>query len=1202
MSTIVGMSTAVSATAAAEPAPSATLLERNLAMLGARSRRAAEAIRRAQPREGLCLQFAPDGGLTGMLDGRRLGSARQPIQEGERWAAGVDIKSAAAFVVLGFGLGHHIAALVRRLKRSGVVAVFEPDAGLLRAVLERVDCSAWLGQGVALVTEAEDPTAVSAGLAGFEGFVAAGVEVIAHPASEARLAPAVGAFTTGLAKVVGALRTHIITTMVQTDVTIRNALMNLDVYAARSGAGCGIAELAGLGAGRAGIVVSAGPSLARNLALLEDPRVRERCVIVAVQTVLKPMLARGIKPHLVVALDYHEISKRFYEGLTAREVEGVTLVAEPKANAVITQSFPGGVRMAEDDFLSELLGPGLAPPLGKIKPGATVAHLAYSLARHVGCDPVILMGQDLGFTDGQYYAAGAAIHDVWAPELNAFNTLEKMEWERIVRMRGNLQRATDDLGRAVYTDDQMATYLEQFEREFAADTARGLQVIDATEGGVRKAHTETMTLRAALDSFVLGLAPMEPWPMAPAAGALEAGRARAVRDRLARVRRDVQRVGSLSSKTRGHLEEMLKHHHDTARVNHLIGKTDACREEVKTLLPAWTLVQKLNQTGAFKRFRADRAIGLDEAMTPLEVQRRQIERDVENVRWLKDSAEVLNDVLGAAAGVFEGKPRRVRDVTPPTEEEALGGATAGAAHRAAVTFLGVVVGLGGATRRSFAGRSALGLMLSRLSRCERVRRWVVMSDEPDAAREIVERARLNARVDVVDAGRETHPRWEAVRASRRLARECWRGAPGGLTAYDEVFAAPMISRVLGERGGEAALVVGADWALVDPVLCDETAARLAENPQANPLAFTQAPPGLAGLALSRALLDELAEGQRRGDQGASIGALLRYTPLKPRHDPIAKPWCVSIDAPVRGSARRYIPDDAAGSAMMAAAFAADGLDLERCSAAEIVAALECYSEKHPPSAPAWITLEVIGPLGEIMDTSLAKRMIAEACDTGADPVITLRAGTPMGDAMDHPAWAELIGAARRLGLTTHLRTALTGAGAADQVIAAGVDTVSVDLFAAEAGLDAVLRGGPGFEAAALNLDQLIARPRDAQPWWVIPRLTRRDEVYAQVEAFHARALVLAGAAALDPLERPMLGARIQPLGKPIAAARRDWRSRLLVHCDGSVPADERARDAGGIAADLKGQSLGEGWTALMARRYASWRAGGDDHPDLWTGW
>mgnify|MGYP006914685245 CR=1 FL=1 len=71
--------------------------------------------------------------------------------------------------------------------------------------------------------------------------------------------------------------------------------------------------------------------------------------------------------------------------------------------------------------------------------------------------PVILVGQDLAFTDGQYYSAGAAIHDVWAPELGAFRTLETLEWERIVRMRSLLRKVRAQGGGEAYSDEQLAT-------------------------------------------------------------------------------------------------------------------------------------------------------------------------------------------------------------------------------------------------------------------------------------------------------------------------------------------------------------------------------------------------------------------------------------------------------------------------------------------------------------------------------------------------------------------------------------------------------------------------------------------------------------------------------------------------------------------------------------------------------------------------
>src|SRR5262249_49613715 len=67
----------------------------------------------------------------------------------------------------------------------------------------------------------------------------------------------------------------------------------------------------------------------------------------------------------------------------------------------------------------------------------------------------------------------------------------------------------------------------------------------------------------------------------------------------------------------------------------------------------------------------------------------------------------------------------------------------------------------------------------------------------------------------------------AMGAARLWADTCWRGGLGGFTVFDEVLDAPLLVRALnagneetGERGFDAGLLVGCDWCLVDPELCD----------------------------------------------------------------------------------------------------------------------------------------------------------------------------------------------------------------------------------------------------------------------------------------------------------------------------------------------------------------------------------------------
>ena len=57
----------------------------------------------------------------------------------------------------------------------------------------------------------------------------------------------------------------------------------------------------------------------------------------------------------------------------------------------------------------------LAPMrLGKdrLRAGATVAHLAFYLAEYLACDPIVFVGQDLGFSDGLAYTPGTSYEEV----------------------------------------------------------------------------------------------------------------------------------------------------------------------------------------------------------------------------------------------------------------------------------------------------------------------------------------------------------------------------------------------------------------------------------------------------------------------------------------------------------------------------------------------------------------------------------------------------------------------------------------------------------------------------------------------------------------------------------------------------------------------------------------------------------------------
>ncbi|MEM9790652.1 MAG: 6-hydroxymethylpterin diphosphokinase MptE-like protein [Planctomycetota bacterium] len=579
-----------------------------------------------------------------------LASRYDPIKEADRLIEGIDHAAIATVAVLGIGLGYHVQRLVAAQKGNGLTIAYEPDTALLRAVLERVDHSAWLGTPHTILADAStDRPALLAMVEKRAGVMTQGLHLVNQPLAARRFPDDVRAFNQMLTEVLAFCRTNVATTLVNSSRTVHNVTHNLAHYAA----GSTTDPLIDAAKGCPAVCVAAGPSLAKNVDLLSDPEVRSRVVVIAVQTALRPLLDRGIRPDFVTAIDYSEISSRFYEDLPA--LPDVTLVAEPKAHPTILDAYPGPIRCARNAFNDQLLG-DLARPIQPIRAATTVAHLCFYLAQHLGCDPILFIGQDLGFADGLYYCPGTAVHRVWSPELNQLNTVEMLEWTRIARMRSHLQKIDGHDGQSIYTDEQMVTYLKQFERDFAEAPQT---IIDCTQGGAIKQHAQRMTLADAIAEHAT-----QPVPELPhARHEPQADRLSAVIDRLRDRVDEIVAVRRASRESIGLLRQMLKHQRDTKRMDRLFKKLLPHQKKIDgELRTAFQLVSQLNTVGQFRRAKADRAIahaGHDRYAR----QAAQIERDIAN---LEVTVEACDEALKTFRSALDHNRAKL-DAAEPTD-------------------------------------------------------------------------------------------------------------------------------------------------------------------------------------------------------------------------------------------------------------------------------------------------------------------------------------------------------------------------------------------------------------------------------------------------------------------------------------------------------------------------------------------------------
>ncbi len=563
----------------------------------------------------------------------QLHSRFDPLGEAKRLADSVNVGEDFCYIVSGFGLGHHINAIKARLKGDAFIIAIEPNLQILKKALETVDLADLFPGGRCIIITSLDKGELQTRLEPHNNLMMIGTQFVSHPASE-RLAPDFhNAMRRLLTDHMTYCRMSLVTLVANSRLTNKNVANNLPTFLATPP----IDILRDRFKGYPGIVVSAGPSLRKYIDQLA--KLQGRAVIIAVQTTYKMLRDRGIEPDFVTSLDYHEVSRRFFEGID--DFGNTHLVAEPKVTWHVVDTYKGHISLLANDFATTVLGEPLARR-GGLKAGATVAHLAFYLALHLGCEPVAVVGQDLGYSGHVYYTPGVAYHDLWRPDLNRFCTMEMKEWERIVMLRKLLMKVKDIDGHEIYTDEQLFTYLQQFEGDFA-QLPPG-RVIDATEGGVRKSNTAIMSLAEVAERYCSRPIPPEAFAYRQQANwwdpsRLEAGR-KHVQSRIG----EIDKLLDVCHRLIDALKTMQGLVDTPAEFNRRIAEVDALRLEVKAQDRAYRMVSSVTQHAELQRFAADRRLSLAD-LDGKSYARRQLERDIRFAEAIVEGCEALKAIL-----------------------------------------------------------------------------------------------------------------------------------------------------------------------------------------------------------------------------------------------------------------------------------------------------------------------------------------------------------------------------------------------------------------------------------------------------------------------------------------------------------------------------------------------------------------------------
>jgi len=335
------------------------------------------------------------GQLSARAGGRLLHSAYDPVGEAARLVGASLPPEAETAVLLGAGLGYAIEAA---LAAPGIVSVIvcEAEAGRLAAMLASRDLGAALSDPRLSFVVGGDPGAI---LLALDELRARSVGLVSQRALESADEAWYAALRSALGRFLAKASINENTLKRFGRLWVRNLARNAAAMARLPG----IRELEGACAGLPALVLAAGPSLDEALPLLGE--LRERMVLIAVDTALRSLLTVGVEPDFLLVVDPQYWNWRHVADLASAKS---CLVSEPAVWPAVLRARHRATFLSASLFpLGRALSPpspGLDEERARLGAGGSVATSAWDLARHLGASSVCLAGLDLGYPDGHTHA------------------------------------------------------------------------------------------------------------------------------------------------------------------------------------------------------------------------------------------------------------------------------------------------------------------------------------------------------------------------------------------------------------------------------------------------------------------------------------------------------------------------------------------------------------------------------------------------------------------------------------------------------------------------------------------------------------------------------------------------------------------------------------------------------------------------------
>ncbi|EAI6123687.1 motility associated factor glycosyltransferase family protein [Campylobacter coli] len=229
------------------------------------------------------------------------------------------------------------------------------------------------------------------------------------------------------------------------------------------------------------IVVSAGPSLAKQLSLLKA--YQEKAVIFCADGALSMLEKEGIVPDYVTNLDFTDLAMKFFQNKENLKQSIIALECATHPNVARSLKAENCMIILRNKALYQRFN---LSDFGYIDTGTHVSHFSYTLALALGFKNIIMIGQDLAFDEkGNSHSQGFSYGEQFSGE-KTVPTLKTQAYAG----KGE-----------VLTHITWNDYRIKLEYLFACNSKEA-KFYNATEGGARINFTEELSFKECCEKLL----------------------------------------------------------------------------------------------------------------------------------------------------------------------------------------------------------------------------------------------------------------------------------------------------------------------------------------------------------------------------------------------------------------------------------------------------------------------------------------------------------------------------------------------------------------------------------------------------------------------------------------------------------------------------------------------------------------------------